>query len=210
MCEDQSPARRNLPETERPEITPAHAGLHPPRPVGLDSGSAVAGPTLAGWPRQIAWSEFRDLESLPSDESEYAQISVQLAPGRVSVVREDGHFKLGEMTFRMTVVRAQSWVVSTRKTDALLAHEQGHYDIVGLCYRDLMVDLRRLRENSRRSLLLAVRRLMSEHDQRADRLSDEYDSSGQTNHGQNQPRQRAWDRQIQDCIDSGNRLTAPP
>ena len=96
------------------------------------------------------------------------------------------------------------------KSSALLAHEQGHYDIVGLYYRDLITELQRLRISSQCELAREVSRIMGQYDQLADTLSDEYDSSQETDHGRNFGRQQAWETQIQNCMQSGTRLTAPP
>ncbi len=208
MCEGQSPARSNNPALESPPGSPPHAGFRSAQPQGVTV--STAGPTLSGWPRQIVWSEFRDFRSRPSGTSEDAQVAVELRPSRISVERDNGQFKLGNVTFRMGVNRQDSWVVADQKSTALLAHEQGHYDIVGLFYRDLIAELQRLRASSQNQLAREVRRIMGQYDQLADTLSDEYDSSQETDHGRNSGRQQAWETQIQNCMQSGTRLTAPP
>jgi hypothetical protein len=112
------------------------------------------------------------------------------------------------MEFSMVLNAGGSWVVTSAKTAELLAHEQGHYDIVGLCYRDLVAEARSLRGASRNRLMLEVRRVMREHDQRAESLTREYET--QTEHGRNRANQQAWQSQIQSCRQSGAPLTAPP
>ncbi|MBT3091681.1 MAG: hypothetical protein KME58_02070 [Candidatus Thiodiazotropha sp. (ex Lucina pensylvanica)] len=129
-------------------------------------------------------------------------------PGRVRVVEEASEHRLGEMEFEMVLNAAGSWAVVSAKTAELLAHEQGHFDIVGLCYRDLVAEARTLRGRSRNRLLLAMRQAMREHDQRAESLTREYET--QTEHGRNQANQQAWQRQIAACRQSGMQLTAPP
>lgn len=208
MCEGQSPARSNNSILESPPGSPPHAGFRSAQPQGVTV--SAAGPTLSGWPRQIAWREFRDLGSRPSGASEDAQIAVELQPSRLSIERENGQFKLGDVTFQIGVNRPDSWVVTGQKSAALLAHEQGHYDIVGLCYRDLIAELQRLRANSKSQLARKVRRVMGQYDQLADALSKEYDSKQETDHGRDSGRQQAWEAQIQNCMKSGTPLTAPP
>ncbi len=207
MCEGQSPARSNNPALESPPGSPPHAGFKSAQPQGVTV--STAGPTLSGWPRQIAWSEFRDLGSRPGGASEDAQIAVELRPSRLAIERENGQFKLGNVTFRMVVNRPDSWVVTGQKSTTLLEHEQGHYDIVGLCYRDLIAELQRLRANSKSQLAREVRLLMGQYDRLADTLSKEYDSKQETDHGRNSSRQQAWETQIQNCMQSGTTLTAP-
>ncbi|WP_333874605.1 DUF922 domain-containing protein [Methylobacter sp.] len=207
MCEDLSPARSNIPASESPPGSPPHAGFRSAQPQGVTV--ATAGPILSGWPRQIAWSEFRDLERRPSGESENAQVAVELRPSRILIERENGQLKLGNVTFRMDINRSDSWVVAGQKSTALLAHEQGHYNIVGLCYRDLVAELQRLRASSQSQLAREVRRIMGQYDRLADTLSAEYDSSQETDHGRNPGRQKAWETQIQNCMQTGTGLSKP-
>jgi hypothetical protein len=209
MGDGQSPALSNSPILDSPPGSPPYAGFRSPHPEGVST--STGGPTLSGWPRQISWSEFREISSRPDGGSEDAQISVELQAERnVSVERENGQFKLGRVTFKIIVKRAESWVVGSQKSDTLRAHEQGHYDIVGLFYRDLMTALRNLRANSVADLGTETNRLMGEYDQLADAMSDKYDSVQETNHGVNTARQQAWEKQIRDCMQNGTKITAPP
>lgn len=209
MSDGQSPALSNSPILDSPPGSPPYAGFRTAQPEGLST--STGGPSLSGWPRKIAWSEFKEVSSRPDGESEDAQISVELgAEKKVSIERENGQFKLGKVTFKITVKKAESWAVGSQKSGALLAHEQGHYDIIGLFYRDLMTALRSLRENSVNDLGSETNRLMQEYDKLADDMSDKYDSSSETNHGLNTTRQQAWEKQIQDCIKNGTKMTTPP
>jgi hypothetical protein len=207
MSDGQSPALSNSSILNSPPGSPPYAGFRSAQPQGVNV--TATGPTLSGWPRQIAWSEFREIRSRPSGTSEDAQISVELRPSRLTIERENGQFKLGNVTFQMGVNSAECWVVTGQKSSTLLAHEQGHYDIVGLCYRDLIADLQRLRANSQNQLAREVRRIMGHYDQLADSLSNKYDSTQETDHGRNSGRQQAWEAQIQNCIQNGSALSAP-
>ena len=208
MCETPSPARRNRPAASGSSRDIPHGGFRSAQPAGA-AAAAQGGPRLSGWPRQLSWGDFRDIQSRPREASEDARISVGFRPGRLTYVEENGTHRLGDVAFRMVLNSGGSWVVVAAKTPALLAHEQGHYDIVGLCYRDLVNEISGLRESSRRRLILDVRRVMREHDQRADTLTRQYDSQQETQHGRNVARQQAWERQIRACRSSGARLTPP-
>ncbi len=208
MCDNPSPARNNRPVPPGPSPDIAHAGFGSAQPQGAAGSPGQPGPILSGWPRQLAWSDFRDIQSRPRGEHEDARISMGFRPGRVRVVEEESEHRLGEMEFAMVLNPAGSWVVATSKTAELLAHEQGHFDIVGLCYRDLTAEARTIRGSSRNRLLLEMRRIMREHDQRAESLTREYET--QTEHGRNQANQQAWQRQMATSRQSGLPLTAPP
>nr|WP_179210093.1 DUF922 domain-containing protein [Crenothrix polyspora] len=141
---------------------------------------------------------------------EAAQISVELNPNQVSVAQENGQFKLGAAVFQMVVKKSDSWVVKTEKDATLLAHEQGHFDLAGLCYRDMVQELAKLRTSSVKELEKEIKRIMEQYDQKSDTLSKQYDSSQETDHGRNTTRQKIWEKQIQTCINSGMPFTVPP
>ena len=207
MSDNPSPARSNNPAPATPPGNSPRAGFRSAQPLG--TGTTTTGPSLTGWPLAIGWSEFTDRASRPTGESEDAQISVQLEGQEVKVVREKGRFRLGDSELPMVIDATGSWVVKDKKSAALLAHEQGHFDIAGLCYRDMVVELRKLREKSPARLGRATKRVMDKHDKRGDGLSDLYDSKDETNHGLNKKRQEAWDAQISACKASGKPLTRP-
>jgi hypothetical protein len=206
MSDNQSPALSHSPILQSPSGSPPYAGFRSAQPAGFSASNGV--PTLSGWPGNIAWNEFKEVSSRPEGEFEDAQISIELEPEKnISVERENGRFKLGKVTFKMNVKKAESWVVGNQKSDALLAHEQGHYDIAGLFYRDLITALQQLRANSVSGLGRETNRLMAQYDGQADAMSERYDKD--TGHGRNTARQKAWEKQIQEYRQKGGKLTVP-
>jgi hypothetical protein len=84
MSDGQSPALSNSPILDSPSRSPPYAGFRSAQPEGLST--STGGPSLSGWPRKIAWSEFREVGNRPDGESEDAQISVELgAEKKISV-----------------------------------------------------------------------------------------------------------------------------
>jgi hypothetical protein len=180
-------------------------------PVGMKGGGGACGgaPTLRRWPRSISWREFRDIETQPPGESENAQIhSEAILDEGVTVCRDDGRLRLGRFNVRLRVTEADSWVVTSAKTDALLAHEQGHFDLAGLDARQLMHDLAALRADDATELQRLVTERIARSRTDAQALSDRYDHD--TNHGINTARQALWEAAIRQAIDSGHAFTAPP
>jgi hypothetical protein len=115
---------------------------------------------------------------------------------------------LAELVLQIVVNRTNSWVVTSRKSAALRAHEQGHFDIHGIIVgRDLVAELRAIRARSNRALGVAIRRKMRQAMRRGQRMTNTYDED--TNHGLDTARQAAWEQQIRNAIDNNIRLTAP-
>ena len=122
---------------------------------------------------------------------------------------EDGNqWKLTKLTLKIIVNRAESWVVESMQAPALLAHEQGHFDIHGIIVgRDLLETLRRMRARSSQRLAQQVRRAMRQAQRDAQQLTNIYDDD--TNHGLDSTRQAAWESMISNAIKNNSRLRNP-
>lgn len=177
---------------------------------GLRGQGSTHGPRLKGWPRTITWQEFRAISTRPSGENEDAQIETTVVqPNRVSIVQEQRRLRLGNYEGTLQIVRNNSWVVATHKTEKLLEHEQGHFDITGLCARDLMKALGNLRADTAEELQQEVTRLYEAYDAWGDKLSEQYDE--ETNRSRNEAAQRDWNARIRTAIQQGTSLgTLPP
>lgn len=180
--------------------------------MGMKGGGAACGgtPQLHGWPRRIQWREFQDVASRPPGEHEDAQIHAEaILDDNVTICREGGRLRLGSFGVRVQVTESDSWVVTASKSDALLAHEQGHFDLQGLDARQLMNDLAALRASSAEELQRLVTERIERSRTDAQAMSDRYDSEAETNHGRNAEKQRQWEAAIRSAMDSG-RAFAPP
>lgn len=188
----------------------ANGGTADARPIGLDaSPSTASGPTLTGWPRQVGWGEFEERSRRPDGEDEDAQISSEVTqPPEVGVTRQGGQFRLVAYEVTVSVNTGESWVVTSAKTAALLAHEQGHYDITGLTARDMVAALGRLRAPSTRGLEREVQALIRSTQALADRLTALYDT--QTDHSRNADQQARWEEHLRTAAQTGRRLTGGP
>jgi hypothetical protein len=210
MCETSSPARRNMPTVPGPQPDAPHAGFRSAHPEGADAPAATPGPLLVNWPKDLVWDEFRQVSSKPENIAENATVAPVCISGGKKFHLENGEYRLGDVKFTMKLVRANTWVVKSARTDELLAHEQGHYDIAGLCNRDMVAEIRQLRNSNKNDLVREANRIMIKHEKNAKDLSESYDSFLQTDHGHDKRRQKAWQDQITRCRESGEALTIPP
>jgi hypothetical protein len=190
-------------------FVPPDVGLGDPRPIGLDSGAGTAASlNQTGWPRTLTWSDFPEVSSRPSAADEDAQIHCEVSqPERVSVTREGGQFRVTALTVNITILREDSWVVTSQKTASLLSHEQGHYDITGLMGRDMGNEILAARARTVDGLQEQVTRIIERYRQRSQELNDLYDT--QTNHSRNRDAQARWDERIRASMTNGTRFSAP-
>ena len=177
-------------------------------PVAKSTGTAT-GKKIKGWPRAINWDEFKEINTRPSGVKEDAQIhSETVPPKNVTVVRKGGQFRLGPLTAEVHVVPENTWVVTGKKSDALLSHEQGHYDITGLTGRDLLRDLAAIRAPNVKVLQRRVQKTIQQTRKLASKLTTQYDDK--TKHGTDKTVQKRWKDHLRKCIKNGIRLSAPP
>ena len=105
-----------------------HLGAGKPGPIAAKQG-IQQNLTLTGWPRSITWDEFRELTQRPTGENEDALINPVTVGGQAQTAHERGRWMLTELELEIVVNREETWVVISQKSDALLSHEQGHFDI---------------------------------------------------------------------------------
>jgi hypothetical protein len=186
-------------------------GFSDPIPLGSGSGGGVV--TLTGWPRSISWDEFSEVAAAPGGAAEAAQIhSEAVQPEQVEVDRDNGRFRVSAYTVRVEVVADDSWVVKSQKSSALLAHEQGHYDITGLTARDMVAQIAAVRAASPQDLQTQVTAIIERTKTLGKRLTDLYDGDGSTgtHHGKHAANQARWEAHLRDHRDKNLRLTDGP
>ena len=164
--------------------------------------------TLTGWPRDLRWRDFRQIENRPDGEAEDALVAPETITGEARIFRDGGQWMIAELSLDIIVRREMSWVIRSRRSVDLLKHEQGHFDIHGMIVgRDLVEEIKALRGRSGRRLANALRTRMRRARRRAQRLTDSYDSD--TNHGLNEDRQNAWNERFQQAKTTNQPLTPP-
>lgn len=183
------------------------SGADEPGPVAASDGVQQS-IVVTGWPRSISWSDFSEIDSRPAGENEDAQIKSETMTSGARTRRVGGQWLLAELEVDIVVDDIISWVVRSRKSRVLKAHEQGHFDIHGLIVgRDLVEDIKAIRARNNNRLGAAVRQTMVRARRRGRRMTNTYDSD--TRHGLDTERQAAWEARIRNAIDNNVRLRAP-
>ncbi len=168
------------------------------------------------WPRALSWSEFSEIASRPAGVKENAQISVttDMTTNQVRVIREKDKIRLGDLEIPVVVDGTESWVVQGTKSDDLLSHEQGHFDIAGLVAWELYRGLMALRAATTSELQRQVNRKVGAARNKLEGLSGSATQEGkydtETKHGTDAAAQKRWKDLIADCMTHDNRALPSP
>lgn len=104
--------------------------------------------SLTGYPRTLTWNDFTARSSSPSPPfAAQTSTSFNMTHGPAAL-QSDGYYRLTNVRVRVSINsnltwRDTSWFASASQADqdALLVHEQGHFELGGLVARDLCVSL---------------------------------------------------------------------
>jgi hypothetical protein len=157
--------------------------------------------TVSASPTQLSWSDFAPVDALPDGSGEDAQTAGSMDPlSGIQPVQAQGKFVLPDVTLNVGLDRTQTLVVKTaNKTDDLLKHEQGHYDITVLTVRALAREAEQLKAGSPPELGRQLNAALNKHQQRADMLEKRYDTD--TKGSKDADAQKSWN----DAIDAAMR-----
>jgi hypothetical protein len=150
---------------------------------------------LVGLVKTLAWSDFQgtpdpnkpNLQAFTKADFVLPVISPTVIPGTRNFRFEDNVV----VTINMDTQR--SW--KRQPPDALLVHEQGHYDIVALLARDLFIEVMQLKTRTypnHGAAIADLRPIINKFNGKAQAISTIYDAPAQTNHGNDPVQQVRW------------------
>jgi predicted secreted Zn-dependent protease len=150
---------------------------------------------LTGFDHSVRWDEFTTRTSRPEGVDEDAQIRTRTVSGGFRSHQPHGEeCRVVSVDIGLSVDRTQTWVIDGRQSDALLKHEQGHYDIVALGTRELYNRVLQLTAPRCSDINTRVQQLQREIQAAIDAADDRYDS--RTDHGNNAVVQQTWDTRL--------------
>lgn len=163
---------------------------------------------MTGLVRKLTWSDFKGVE--PESASMVAEarptFSVSGASTKSVGKGPSMTWQLGDtITVAVTFDSANSWVsgsvsgLAQADKDALLKHEQGHYDLVALLARDMFIEMMQLKAESfsySSEIGQKVTAIHTRYGNLAQPVQDLYDATAQTNNGKNKAKQIIWDGYI--------------
>jgi hypothetical protein len=94
---------------------------------------------LRGYPADVSWGDYKTVATSPDGVSNAYTEATFNAKYDLKVIIDKGKYRVSNLLVTVSKVKGNMWAVggAAARTAALLRHEQGHFDIVGLCARDL-------------------------------------------------------------------------
>jgi hypothetical protein len=142
----------------------------------------------------ISWSDFISRQSRPTGVNEDAQIHPEMSSSNVKLGRKGKAVIITDLDVNIDLVKSDCWVVENQKSDYLLKHEQGHYDILGISAREFYNSMKNLSAPSTHELQKMVTKLQEDTQKNVARVDARYDA--QTKHSLDKTAQESWDKKI--------------
>jgi hypothetical protein len=163
---------------------------------------------LIGLKRTLTWDNYTSVDQSREDPWAAATKSV-VSPKGLAVLRKSKDKVVvdpDKLVVEASVDKTQSWVVEDQKSDDLLKHEQGHYDINALGARDLHTDLLALEAETVKELQQAMNDLKTQTQALIDQVDGIYedDANCGTKHGRKTSNQTQWNMRIKSALNDPN------
>lgn len=137
--------------------------------------------------RPLQWSDFK---GTPDYSSPYFAYTVWKTNHKYTAVRFSGDTALIN-GFEMTLMldSTKSWLKKDKKSDDLLLHEQGHFDIGLLYMKEVLKEISRT-QFTRANYQSEIRNLTARIQRKYNEMTLNYDND--TNHSKNKEQQKNW------------------
>jgi hypothetical protein len=181
--------------------------------------------SLTGWPKTLSENDFVSKKTAPPSTNVrqgyelLAETDASFSStGTTTAQVDDGTWKVSKAVITVTFSRIGSWMLESVKKDPkqkplTLAHEQGHFDMLGLVAREFERKLAALTGDTDADLQTNYQALETAMSTKIDTLNDTYDAQVSRNGtaAQQAVRQKAWLTAIALCkATSTSDFTAPP
>ena len=112
---------------------------------------------ITNFNHRVDWIEFTERISRAAGVDENAKIKLDMGYS-YDMTKSDGEWTVTNLKVELAVKKAESWIVKGTKTEKLRNHEQGHYDITALGYRDMYNEVKVLKRKSMSALKAKIKK----------------------------------------------------
>jgi hypothetical protein len=149
--------------------------------------------SLNNFTYSVNWGDFSPVSARPAGHDEDAAIEVKYGYS-YNMDRNKNAVVISSADVDITMVPGDCWVVDSKKTNDLLKHEQGHYDITALGAREFYNNLIKLSAKSIADLKTSAANLNAKFQRKINAANKRYDD--QADHGAKGNVQKTWDQAI--------------
>lgn len=158
----------------------------------------------ANFVKTIAWTDFTEKTVCPVNPYHSAFTKAKWPFSYDYDKNLDGKYTVSSKSLKVTVGMdtASSWVMKDDKSDSLLNHEQGHYNITALGARDFMNGVLALETDTPKELAKAITDLANSTQSEINSVNSMYDDDPNcgTDHGSKADKQAQWDLRIKHAM----------
>ena len=151
--------------------------------------------------RPLTWDDFKGTPD--NNAKEDAEVSTTVHSDAQFEGTEGGPITVTSVSTTATMEPDQSWVKDGKKTDDLLNHEQGHFDIAqifALKKQQEMLGLVGKEFKDEAALQQKIDEICKKNDEDRKKMNDDYDK--QTEHGTDKKKQEDWNKKIQKDLEN--------
>ena len=151
--------------------------------------------------RPLTWDDFKGTPDNSAKED--AAVSTTVHSDAEFEGTVGGSIKVTSVSTTATMEPDQSWVKEGKKSDDLLKHEQGHFDIAqifALKKQQEMLGLVGKEFKDEATLKQKIDEICKKNDEDRKKMNDDYDE--QTKHGTDKKKQEDWNKKIQKDLEN--------
>lgn len=168
------------------------------------------------------WSLYRSVPArLMRDRDAHSEIERHIT---FTLAQQGSDISIDSVTIKVALTRAQSWVVTSKQSNLLLEHEQGHFyipyidsvvtmaaDLLGITQPAATANPKGLPltdPSVKHAFTAAVQQKRTDSAARITGFNNQYDAKppGGTDHGRDQTAQTRWTQRFWQSLTSGNSL----
>lgn len=169
--------------------------------LGIPAALAQEEDQFISWDknRPLTWDDFKGEPDASSPHSAETVTKLESAWEGEGV---KGGVKVTSVSSTAFFNSSQSWVKEGQKSDDLLKHEQGHFDIAEIFAREKKKEMDKLVGQvfeSEEAVNKKVEEICQKIQKRLDKMNEQYDK--QTKHGTDKKKQEQWDKKIKKILE---------
>ena len=143
--------------------------------------------------RKLKWSDFT---GKPDENDPYfAYTHFNIRPKMDNIMFRGDSVFIGKLQVELELDPVKSWAKMDHVTDALLVHEQGHFDIGVLCMHETVVLLGQAKF-TKANMNSLPQKIVNDMLKKYGEMTEKYDA--ETNHSANKDQQKKWNKFFED------------